>query len=196
VTYPGETRSLANRGGFFGLGSNVYSTAAELRESFPFGRYAITVADSATGASETCVIDYSADFFTKDIPALEAATFERLQGMNSAREFVFRFNSWSPVEGVADAITYFNIFDPETDDVVFDGGILKTSATTSLPLPAGTLSPERSYRYELDFSARVLGYDGDGRVISMQGFDLRTQGSFTTGILSQSAPHAEETSPD
>ena len=48
-------------------------------------------------------------------------------------------------------------------------------------IPGDVLSPSTKYSFELDFSDRLNGaYDPIGNSFSEQGFDLRTDGSFTT----------------
>ena len=63
---------------------------------------------------------------------------------------------------------------------VFSDNFLNPSTTSSLIL-AGTLLPGTDYVYELDFSNRLDGFDFVNNTFTTQGFDLRTDGAFTTG---------------
>jgi len=50
-------------------------------------------------------------------------------------------------------------------------------------LLANTLDPNTQYDFELDFSDRLNGHDDVNNVFTTQGFDVRTDGTFTTGDI-------------
>jgi hypothetical protein len=180
ATFPGGSQNLPISGTSFGFGSALFSSLADLHAAFPFGTYTVTATNSGTSTSQSGVIDYAADLFTTDVPALSAATYDGLQGLNTTSNFKLHFNSWAQNPGVTEAFTFFSIVDAATNNTVFTGGFLSTS-TTDLALPAGTLLPDTQYRFELDFSGRLNGFDDTNQVFTQQGFDVRTDGSFTTG---------------
>jgi hypothetical protein len=80
---------------------------------------------------------------------------------------------------VTEGFTFFTIYDASTDTVVFSDEFLDPTSMDALIL-AGTLLPDTTYDYELDFSDRLNDYDSKNGSFTVQGFDLRTDGSFTT----------------
>jgi hypothetical protein len=61
-----------------------------------------------------------------------------------------------------------------TNQVVFQSSFQSPSSTATL-IAAHTLAPNTQYNFELDFSDRLVVGS------TTQGFDMRTDGSFTTG---------------
>lgn len=50
-------------------------------------------------------------------------------------------------------------------------------------LAADTLAADTTYSFELDFSDRIDGFDTPDNSFTEQGFDLRTDGFFTTAAV-------------
>lgn len=141
---------------------------------YPFGTYTFTATNSGTMASQTVSLDYAMNAFTSDIPALTAATFNALQGMNTTLPFTFDFNSFTPNASATYGGTFLSVSNsPFT--------VSLSNTATSQTMAANTLLPDTTYTYELDFSDRVNGMDGN--VPYIVGFDMRTDGSFTTAAL-------------
>jgi hypothetical protein len=128
----------------------------------------------ATGSAS---MNYSQDAYTSAVPALSAATFNGLQGLNPVNGFTINFNPFAPNAAANFGKTFFTIFD-STNSAVFSRGFLDPT-TTSVFVPANTLQANASYHFELDFSDRIEG--SSGNVATEQGFDLRTDGNFRTG---------------
>ena len=170
----------------FGNGVGNYTSLSSLHQDFGFGTYDITASNSVTSASQTGVLDYTADYFTSAIPALSATTWAGLNGLDPSTALNIGFNSFSPDPSVTLGLTFFTIYDL-SGNVVFTDGFLDPS-TTSLNLPVNTLSADTTYGFELDFSDRLNGYDSTDGVFTEEGFDVRTDGSFTTGAIAPSVP--------
>jgi hypothetical protein len=83
--------------------------------------------------------------------------------------------------GATEGFTFFTIYDATTGTQVYGNELQNPSSTTSLIL-ANTLSPNTKYNFELDFSNRLDIVDSANGNFTTQGFDLRTDGSFTTGF--------------
>lgn len=179
ASYPGTaSKDLPISGTNFGFSSPAFMTLSSLHVAFPFGTYTITAANSGTSASQSGVMTYAADYFTSDIPALTAASYNGLNGLNTAGAITVSFNAFTPNANATQGLTFFSIYDGS--NIVFTEGFL-TPNTTSVTVPGGTLQPNKFYQFELDFSDRLSGYDQVNRVYTEQGFDVRTDGSFTTG---------------
>jgi hypothetical protein len=159
----------------FGEGPSFPNQAA-MDAAYPFGTYLFTATNSVTSAMEQASLDYTVDAFTSDIPELTTATFNALQGMNPALPFTFDFNSFTPNSNASFGTTYLTVFGSS-----FSTGLSPTA--TSATLAAGTLLPDTTYGYELDFSDRITGTDPINGVPTLIGFDVRTDGTFTTGAV-------------
>jgi hypothetical protein len=75
---------------------------------------------------------------------------------------------------------FLTITDVSTGVAVVTDDFLSPTTTAALIL-AGTLLPDTAYDYELDFSDRLNGFNNGSGSFTTQGFDRRTDGSFTTG---------------
>jgi hypothetical protein len=179
---PGSPVSPTITGKNFNFDSGSIATLAAVHTAFPFGTYTTTAENSMTSASQSGSLNYTADLFATVVPALTAATFTGLNGMNPAAPFTVSFNPFTPDASATEGFTFFTIHDPVTNAIVFDAGFLAPS-TTSVVVPANTLAPNKLYDFELDFSNRLDGFDRADQVFTEQGFDVRTDGSFTTGPI-------------
>jgi len=158
--------------------NGAYNFNQNYSASFGFGNYTITATNGST--SQTSVVPYNADYFTTAIPYL--TNFSSLNGLNPTQNFTATFNSFAPNPdpAVTNAYTFFTIYN-SLGNVVFTDGFKDPSSTTSLIL-ANTLLANSNYTFELDFSDRVSGYDFANNNYTEQGFDVRTDGAFTTGV--------------
>ena len=187
VTYPGlgspQTLPAPAGSNQYNYTSGTYATNSALHTDYPFGTYTVSAGGGSAG-SATAVIPYAKDYFTSTVPYV--TNFSSLNGLNTAANFTVNYNSFVPNSSVpdpsyfADSYTFFTIYDFITGAAVFSDNFLNPSTTSSLIL-AGTLLPGTDYVYELDFSNRLDGYDFVNSTFTTQGFDLRTDGSFTTG---------------
>lgn len=180
VTYPGPGSPQAltfSDSANFGFGSPLIASLATFNADYPFGTYTVSARNSATMVTGSASMNYSQDAYTSAIPALTAASFNGLQGLNPAAGFTINFDSFTPNAVANFEKTFFTIFD-STNTAVFSQGFLDPT-TTSVSLPANTLHANTSYHFELDFSDRIEG--SSGNVATEQGFDVRTDGNFSTG---------------
>jgi hypothetical protein len=150
---------------------------AALHAAYPFGHYTITAGGGSSGAARAS-INYTHDYFTTAIPYL--TNYNSLNGLNPAQDFTVDFNSFTPNSHVSEGFTFLTITDASTGAAVFTDDFQDPTSTDALIL-AETLLPGTTYDYELDFSDRLNGYDWRDASFTVQGFDLRTDGSFTTG---------------
>ena len=78
-------------------------------------------------------------------------------------------------------MVFFTVYN--STGAVWTDGFLSPS-TTSVTIPAGTLTPGTQYTYELDYSDRLDGgFNEDLQSYSDQGFDVRTDGAFSTASV-------------
>jgi hypothetical protein len=181
ATYPGSGSPLtlpAPAGSTqFNYDSAFYPTMTALHADYPFGKYAITGSGGSSG-TQTAYIDYRHDYFTKTIPYV--TNFSALNGLNPAANFTVDFNSFTPNSHVTEGFTFLTIYNASTGVAVVNDDFLSPTTISAL-ISAGTLLPDTLYDYELDFSDRLNGYNNGSGAFTTQGFDLRTDGSFTTG---------------
>jgi hypothetical protein len=175
VSYPGpnspDTLTLESPTEF-GEGPSFPNQAA-MDAAYPMGTYLFTASGGAVGF-EQASLDYTVDAFTSDIPALTTASFNALQGMNPGQAFTFDFNSFTPNSNASLGETFLTVF----GSTFSTGGLSPTA--TSATMAGGTLLPNTTYEYELDFSDRINGTDPINGVPTLIGFDVRTDGFFTT----------------
>jgi hypothetical protein len=156
----------------FGEGPS-FPTQAAMDSAYPMGTYLFTATGGNVGF-EQASLNYTVDAFTSDIPALTTASFNALQGMNPDQAFTFDFNSFTPNSNATVANTFLTVFGSS-----FSTGGLSPTAT-SATMAAGTLLPDTTYQYQLDFDDRINGTDPINGVPTTIGFDVRTDGFFTT----------------
>lgn len=179
LTYPGPGSPQAltfSDSAHFGFGSPLIASLATFNADYPFGTYTVSAKNTVTMATGSASMNYTQDVYTSSIPALAAASFNGLQGMNPGNAFTVDFNSFTPNSAANFAKTFFTIFD-STGAAVFTQGFLDPT-TTMVSIPANTLHANNSYRFELDFSDRIEG--SNANVATEQGFDVRTDGNFRT----------------
>ena len=149
---------------------------------FPHGTYTI----SATGSqSATATIQYSADFFTSSIPYLTNLTGPNgLNGADPSKGITADFNGFTVAPGTTQGFTFLTIFNATTGAFVASDSFLDPSTITA-SFAAGTLDANTTYDFELDYSDRVFVPSGTvtNNSTTQQGFDVRTDGTFTTGAI-------------
>lgn len=168
ATTPGGTVLTLPANGAAGFNQN-YPT------SFGFGNYTINASNGTTSA--TSVVPYNIDYFTSAIPYL--TNFSSLTGLDPTKDATVGFNSFMPNPGASEGYTFFTIYN--SAGVVLTDGFL-SPATTSIFIPASSLSANTQYSFELDFSDRLDGADSQNQNFTEQGFDVRTDGAFVTGV--------------
>jgi hypothetical protein len=189
VAYPGPGSPATltqNSPTFFGIGPSFASQAA-MNTAVPFGAYHYTATNGAV--TNTATLNYTTDAFTSAIPALSAASFNALQGLNPNNALTIAFNSFAPSAAASQGFTFFSIFN--ASGTLFTDGFL-APGSTSLLLPANTLAANTTYTFELDFSDRINGTDPNG-IPTLVGSDVRTDGTFTTGSAGATAPEPTTT---
>src|SRR5262249_3507022 len=101
-----------------------------------------------------------------------ASSCSSLNGLNPERDFTVNYNSFAPGPNVTNGFTFFTVTNAATHQVVFQDSFQNPSSTEAI-IAAHTLSPHTQYNFELDFSNRLVVGS------TTQGFDMRTDGSFT-----------------
>jgi len=168
-----------------------YPSKAELDQFFPNGSYQVSLTTAHDGI-KNATVDFPADNYPND-PTLTGIA--SLQAVDPDQPLTI---SWLPFAGAADTSDYFiwlwisseSGFDVyESPDSGEPGALTGTS--TSVVIPAGTLSPGRSYEAELEF-VRIVDTDDTAYpgVVIGAGFSKITEFELqTTGTPIQ--PRAE-----
>ncbi len=182
MTYPGQGSPVnltQTNPSLFTYQTGIYSTQAAMDADFPTGIYQF--AASNTTGTDTTIFAYASDDYPQSLPYLTGTDYTDLQGANSAAPFDFHFSPYVTGSQANSSFLFFTIFDTTTSTQAYNAGFL-SSTTTGLTLPANTLQPNHNYTYEVIFSNRDL-VSSPGAVFDAQiGFDLRTQGNFTTAV--------------
>jgi hypothetical protein len=168
----GCPQTLTPIGGSQFMGGGDAASIAALDAEFPFGDYTVTLSDPGSASS---TITHSQNLFPTDIPMLAPATYDALQGLDTASGITLDFNSFSPDPSTTFARTDL-IISPTSSGSSFQNFGL---TTTSLFMPANTLLPSSSYEWTLNFIEGTDSYDTNG-VDDEQYFYVDTEGTFTT----------------
>jgi hypothetical protein len=159
----------------FNFSSPLFSSLPNVQAAYPFGNYSITATNGVSSA--TSVVNYTANYFTSAIPYL--TNYSSLNGFDPTKSFTVNFNSFTKNAGASQGWTFFTVYN--STGAVFSDGFLDPS-TTSVTISANTLMPGTNYSFELNFDDRLHGFDSINSNYTEQGFDVRTDGSFTTGV--------------
>jgi hypothetical protein len=186
MTYPGPGSPVAltkTTPTNFHYQTGYFSNQAAMDAAFPTGTYSFQ-ASLGGGNPDTTSFAYTADHYPASMPYLTGTDYSALQGMDPHKPFTFHFSPFDPgslPSGNASYI-FFTIFDFTKNTFVYNQTFLP-STTTSLTLPANTLTPGDSFGYELIFDNRLLGISSPGAVSPAEiGYEFRTDGSFLAAI--------------
>lgn len=172
---PGSPQTLALIAPMtFDFGSSEFTLLSTMQAAYPFGTYTVTGVGNQIGSISS--VSYQTNYFTSTVPFV--TNYGNLNGFNPANDFTVQYNSFTPDAHVTTGFTFLTIWNANTHQVVFHDDFQSPSSTTAL-IAANTLSPNTNYTFELDFSDRLTVGS------STQGFDVRTDGSFTTGPIFQ-----------
>jgi hypothetical protein len=158
---------------------------SQIATDFPTGTYTI----SASGnQSATATINYTGNFFTSSIPYLTNLNSTPgnpgLNGLNPSQSISATFNPFTVAPGTTQGFTFLTIFNESTGAVLVSDAFADPSSTAAF-IAANTLAANTVYGFELDYSDRL--FDGilntTDNSFTQQGFDVRTDGTFTTGAI-------------
>jgi|GEM_PF-1652857 len=184
---PGSPQVMTISGKTFSYESPNVAPALRFKMDYPPGNYVIMAANSLTKKTSVVTIALKAYHFTKEIPALTPACYAALHELDPAAAFTVHFNSFRPGP-TASGSTWITISKPDGSTVFSRGGL--SPDTTSVVIPANTLLPNSTYRFLLNFSDRVTSKQAGGDASILQGFENRTNGSFSTGPAKPPVPAA------
>jgi hypothetical protein len=179
ATSPIPTSALGPSGAELSYSSGKILDQTTFQTDYPVsGNYTFHLTDSANAAhTQTETVNDGIGTAVATVPALTAASFNGLQGMDPSKAFTVNFNSFAdPGPG---ALIFFAIQDSLGNTPVFDG--LQPNVTQDV-VPANKLQPGTQYNFFLFFENNAISPDNIAQVT----LDTRTKGSFTT----QAVPEA------
>lgn len=188
LTYPGpgSPQSLTlNSSTDYLFQSPLLLDQATLDTLYPTGTY--TYSGKNGGNTDTASYDYTSDDYAQSLPYLTGTDYSSVQGLNASQGFTFHISPFVTGSNASESDLFFTIFDETTNTQVFDAGFAPAS-TTSFTVSAGTFAPGNTYRYEIDFSNRNDIDSPGAEFDALLGFDVRTDGTFTTAPASTSVP--------
>jgi hypothetical protein len=184
VTFAGSASPLVLASAGTGvMNQNVnFASLGAMDAAFPSTSYQFAVGGGNLGSQNGSLSTPASDLFASQVPYLSDATYTNLHGMNASNSQQLTWDGYTPSPGINDADIFLIITRFSNGQEVFDSGAL-SNTQTSLVLPASTLLPSIKYQFELDYSSRINTPNaGFGTASSLVGFDLRAQGTFTTGL--------------
>jgi hypothetical protein len=158
--------------------------------AFPVGTY--TAALTGPGGTDTSSMMIAQDFYL-GTPSLTGTSFSVLQGLNASSNATITWNSIIP-GSATNTLSQgsFSIVDENTQQTVLSV-LLSTNilgqapSTTSVVLPANTLTPGDSYEYSLIFTNEV-NLSTSSQIMNSAMYSEQTTGTFTTAAASVPEP--------
>jgi hypothetical protein len=179
-TVPGTDVALTSiNSTFFQYTQGGFPNQAAMDAAFPMGTYTFSATPTGGGGPDVATLDYRADDYAQSTPFLAGTSYSALQNYNPSTTLHLQFSPDNAGSTASNSFIFFSIYDAGTGNIVFTQGFLPPS-TTGVDIPAGTLLPTHAYNFELDFSNRDNTTGTGGAFAPFVGFDLRTDGSFTT----------------
>lgn len=158
--------------------TGFFATQAAMDAAFPFGTYTFTATNGST--VDTASYSYTADDYSSSLPFLTGTDYASLQGMNPSQAFTLHLSPFANGSNATFSFIFVTIFDETTSTFAFNDGFLPASTTTVL-IPANTLAAGHQFAYEIDYSNRDIVASPGATDPAQLGFDVRTDGLFTTG---------------
>jgi hypothetical protein len=166
----------------FSYQTGFFASQAAMDATFPTGTYSFSATNG--GTPDTASFVYATpDFYPQSPPFFSGTTYTALQGMSASQDFTFQlspFNTGSLPAGSMSNI-FLTIFDVTKGQYVFNDGFLP-STTTSILLPANTLTAGDQYEAQLIFDNRIFVPSPGAQFNAEIGFDLRTDVSFSAAV--------------
>jgi hypothetical protein len=159
-----------------------FVTKSAMDAAFPSGAsYTLDISGGTVG-SESGVLPVPSESalpYPSAVP--EFTDFSGFQNLDPAQSASFTFSGFTNIAGGPNSsLLFFNITNIATGATVFSDNFA-SPATTSVVVPAGTLSSDTAYSADLDYSNReTSGSTGFNGVTPFTGFDYNTSASFST----------------
>ena len=139
--------------------STPTTSLSDFATEFPSGAYKLTATNSATTASQSVSIDSTTTPPSDTISALTAKSFEELQGLNANSDVLLQI---IPIETNPAAQTNYSF---QIDDLD-NGNTVYSQFSQYVPIgdmtmPAGTLSPNHDYYFDIGFDENYFVQIGD-----------------------------------
>ena len=185
----GAANALSLNGTVLRYGSAVQPTLSAFNTVFPTGTYSYTATDSTNAnpnAPQTVGVNYTGvAAFAAVVPFV--TNYNSLNGLNPLTALSINWNSFTGA--LANSFVFLTITNHATSAVVVNQGFL-ASNTTSSAVAGGTFQANTVYDFTLVFSNRQTGTysSGSATFAPTLGFDVDTNGSFTTGASAAATP--------
>jgi hypothetical protein len=152
---------------------------AAMDTAFPAGTYVVNLSDGTSSAQAAFTL--GGDVYAQSQPYLAGTSWSALQGMNASAAMTVQLSPFVTNPAAQPSFIFFTLYDYTAAQWVYDAGFLPPG-TPAITLQPNLLVAGHSYVYEIDFSSRLL-VDSPGANFQAQiGYELRTQGEFTTAV--------------
>lgn len=160
LTLPDGTTVLPM--GSIGPGSFLYQQPffddASLLAAFPAGDYTCNASGGTLGPVQVMVTRKPEPYWPDAVPAYTPATMTAMLNANAGFDLALEFNAWAAPTPAEFGVNFVILYDALSGAVVYSAGF--NAADTAHAVPAGTLTPGRSYNAFLYFSSRSQIFDG------------------------------------
>lgn len=161
--------------------TGYFANRAAMDAAFGLGTYRATLTGSGTTTAGASITADSLDRYANNLPQLSGDSFSRLQGADAATDLTVTFDATNNlgVTGVNGSYIFFKVMASD-GAVVFARGF-QPDSLTSVTIPAQTLLPGASYRFDLDYSNRtIVPAEGGAVRPGTLAYDVRVFGNFAT----------------
>lgn len=160
LTLPGGTLVLPMIS--IGPGSFLYQQGffddSSLLAAFPAGNYVCNASGGTLGPVQVTVTRKPDPYWPDTVPAYTSATITAMLNANAEFDLGLEFNAWAAPTPADFGVNFVVIYDAASGAVVYSSGF--NAADTAHSVPAGTLTPGRTYNAFLYFSSRSQIFDG------------------------------------
>ena len=158
VTFPGggvsEPFNASPLAGTQGYLSDPVAPA-KLSAHFPAGTYTLT-GTKAGGASQSVDVFFRADT-PSATPALTAASYAGIQTLDPSSDFTMNFNSFTADPNAVSGDVFIYVYDLSKAAYPFQVNV--DPGTTSVTIPAGTLTAGDAYQYSIAFINQDIAFN-------------------------------------
>ena len=153
---------------------------ADMDATYPQGLHTVTLDNGVTAISAS-FSNGPANHYAGAAPYLAGSGWSSLQGMDATAALTIPVSPFVVDPAASASFEFLTIYDRTSNGFVFFANFLPPT-TTDVLLPANTLQPGHSFSYELIYSTRVLVPSTGTNFDAQTGYDLRTNGDFTSAV--------------
>lgn len=157
--------------------SSTFSTSAPLLAAFPAGTYTFNISGGTLGVGQGVVQRSAQATWPAETPAFTPATFNSFTAVDPDQDLTVEFNGFTANPVANESLIFLFV----TGDLGTEFATIVPNTTTSIVIPANTLTPNTNFRVSLFYSSRqVFQNAGFGGALGLSAFDSVTEATLVT----------------